>query len=209
MTRPRVLTFLAKEFREMLPPTLFFMIGFNLIVLTGHLATEDYRWHLFNFMFATTTALVVGKSVLLANALPFLRRFDAAPLIVPILFKTLVYVTVVLIVRLIEQLVEYWIGGGSLSGTFHHIQEQFRWRRFAAVQIWIFFLFLVYTTAAELSELFGDGELRRIFFKHPSSDLKPTRRQRMHTSKVLRDGTSSVRAEQAGGAMRAASRAAP
>jgi len=33
---------------------------------------------------------VVGKSVLVANALPLLRRFDAAPMIQPILFKTTV-----------------------------------------------------------------------------------------------------------------------
>jgi hypothetical protein len=177
MSGPRVLAFVAKEFREMVPPTLFFMVGFNLVVLTGHLVIDDYRRQLFNYMLATTTALVVGKSVLLANALPFLRRFDRAPLIAPILFKTLVYFTVVLVVRLVEELVEYWVGGGSLSGTLPHIREQFAWRRFAAVQIWIFVLFLVYTTAAELSELFGHGELRRLFFERPASDLKLMRRQ--------------------------------
>jgi len=34
-------------------------------------------------------ALVVGKSVLVANAMPFLRRFDTAPIIQPVLFKTI------------------------------------------------------------------------------------------------------------------------
>ena len=71
----------------MVPPTLFFLVGFNLVVLTGHLLVDDYRRQLFNYMVATTTALVVGKSVLLANALPFLRRFDGAPLVAPILFN--------------------------------------------------------------------------------------------------------------------------
>ena len=56
MSGPRVLAFVAKEFREMVPPTLFFMVGFNLVVLTGHLVIDDYRRQLFNYMLATTTA---------------------------------------------------------------------------------------------------------------------------------------------------------
>ena len=209
MSRPRVLAFVAKEFREMVPPTLFFMVGFNLIVLTGHLVIDDYRRQLFNYMLATTTALLVGKSVLLANALPFLRRFDRAPLIVPILFKTLVYFTVVLIVRFIEEVVEYWVGGGSLHGTLSHLQEEFAWRRFAAVQIWIFVLFLVYTTAAELDELFGHGELRRILFERSAADPRLTRRRRTHTSEEMRDRTASVQADQAVETARVVDRADP
>jgi hypothetical protein len=209
MSRSRALVFLAKEFREMIPPTLFFMVGFNLIVLTSHLVIDDYRRELFNHMLATTSALVVGKSVLLANALPFLRRFDGAPLIAPILFKTLAYFTAVLIVRLLEEIVEYWLGGGSLSGTLTYVQEQFAWRRFAAVQIWICVLFLIYATFAELSALFGKGELRRIFFKYPTVNLKIMRRTGVETNEELRDRASLAQVEQAGGAAQDASRPDP
>lgn len=209
MSRPRVLAFAAKEFGEMVPPTLFFMVGFNLIVLTGHLLVDDYRRQLFNYMLATTTALLVGKSVLLANALPFLRRFDRAPLAAPILFKTLVYFTVVLIVRFIEGVVEYWVGGGGLDGTLAHLQEEFAWRRFVAVQIWIFVLFLVYTTAAELDGLFGHGGLRRVLFERPAADLELRRRPRTHTGEEPQDGATSARTRQAVEAVRAPDPADP
>src|SRR4051812_19703857 len=108
-----VMIFLAREAREMIPPTLFFAVAFNLIVLTTQLILDDYRLQFLNFMIATTTALVVGKSVLVANALPFLRRFDRAPLIQPVLFKTLIYFLVVFVVRVLEKLVEYLIGQGT------------------------------------------------------------------------------------------------
>jgi hypothetical protein len=209
MPRPRVLAFVAKEIREMVPPTLFFLVGFNLIVLTGHLLINDYRLQLFNYMIATTTALVVGKSVLLANALPFLRRFNGVPLIAPILFKTLVYFTVVLVVRLVEEAVEYWVGGGSLSGTVRHIREEFAWHRFAAVQIWIFVLFLIYTTATELDELLGKGELRRMLFGRSAVDLKLTHRQRVQTCEEPRHRTGSAEVEQASRAARTADRTDP
>jgi hypothetical protein len=176
MTASRALAFIAHEFREMIPPTLFFAVGFNLVVLTTQLVLDDYRLQFLNFMVATTAALVVGKSVLVANALPFLRRFDGAPLIRPILFKTFVYFVIVFLVRLLEKIIEYLVGGGTLAGIPEYIHEHFTWHRFAAIQIWIFVLFLIYTTASELNSLFGDGELVRVLFTRHPSELKPTRK---------------------------------
>ena len=38
------------------------------------------------------------------------------------------------------------------------------WRRFVAVQIWLFICFLVYVTAVELSAALGPGQLKRLMF---------------------------------------------
>src|ERR1700730_9797122 len=174
MAKSRLLAFVIKEFREILPPTVFFAVGFNLIVLTTDLILADYLVSLGSFMVATVTALVVGKAVLIANAMPFLRRFDTAPLIQPALFKTIVYWAVVFLVRFLEKLVEYLFAGGTLSGIPEYVATHFTWHRFAAVQIWIFVLFLIYTSVAELNALPGKGTLRKIFFARRSSELKMT-----------------------------------
>ena len=79
----------------MLPPTIFFFVGFNFIVLTTNLLVAQYLVAVSNFMLATLAALVVGKAVLVANAMPLLRRYDRAPLIQPILYKTGFYWVVV------------------------------------------------------------------------------------------------------------------
>ena len=181
MPRSRVLTFVIKEFKEIVPPTLFFAAGFNIIVITTQLVLDDYFVQIGSFLIATATALVVGKAVLVANALPFLRRFDRAPLIQPIMFRTLVYFAVVFVVRFLEKIVEYWFGGGTLAAIPEYMAEHFSWHRFAAIQIWIFVLFLIYVTATELNTLFGDGELSKILFTRRSSQLKLTRRQRIRT----------------------------
>jgi uncharacterized membrane protein YhdT len=164
MQASRVFAFIAKEIREALPPILFFVIGFSLIELTTQLFLDTYMVRLTNYMVALTAALVVGKAVLVADALPFFRRFDAAPLILPILFKTLIYWLVVFVFRILEHLIEYGASGGRLSGLRDYRETHYPWTQFAAVQIWIFTLFLVYTTAAELIALFGAAEVRRIFF---------------------------------------------
>jgi hypothetical protein len=195
------------ELRELIPPTLFFIVGFNLVVLTTNLILAEYKVAFASFVLATTAALVVGKAVLVANNLPLLRRFDRAPVILPILYKTLFYWAVVFLVRLLEHFVRFWlvehnaVGGGRFV---RHVAATFSWHRFAAIQIWILVLFLVYVTASEFNELFGQGELRRILFTHRSSELQLNRRQRIrelarlshladaHSEDEFRDPTSAA-----------------
>jgi hypothetical protein len=197
------------EFRQVLPPTIFFFAGFNLILFTKRLILADYLIQFSGFFIATTAALVVGKVVLVADKLPFLRRFDYAPLIQPILFKTVCYTVLVFFVRLIERLVHYLIGGGTLGGGafLDHLVGSFSWHQFIATQMWIFVLFLLYVTASEIAHLIGDGELFKIFFTRRSSALKSTRRMRIrllialsrltdaHSIAVLSDRQSQPHAE--------------
>jgi hypothetical protein len=172
--------FVLHEFREMLPPTIFFFVGFNLIVLTTNLILADYSVAFASFMLATAAALVVGKSVLVANAMAVLRRFDRGPLIQPILFKTVFYWAIVFIARLLEHFIRFWlIEHNPVSEFLPHMAATFSWHHFAAIQIWILVLFLVYVTASELNHLFGEGELGRVLFTHRPSELQLNRRQRI------------------------------
>ena len=205
----RVTNTLLHEFRELLPPTIFFFFGFNLILFTKRLMLEDYLIQFAGFGIATVSALIVGKVVLVADLMPLLRRFDNAPLVQPILFKTVIYTLFVSIARLIEAFIHFLLGGGAVgSGSF--VREQlgsFSWHHFAAIQMWIFVLFLIYVTASELNQLFGDGELFKIFFIRRSSELKSTRRARIrllvrlgrlteaHSIEILRDPTNPAHFE--------------
>jgi hypothetical protein len=173
--------FIAEEFVHALPAMVFFALGFNLIVFSINLVLSQYFLRFGSFMLATTAALVVGKAVLVADSMPFLRRFESAPLIQPILFKTCVYTVFVFIARLIEAYVHYMIDTGRLIGFFPFMYEQFSWQRFIFIQLWIFVLFFIYTTGSELNRLFGYGMLAKLFFKHRSSEYKLSRRERIRT----------------------------
>src|SRR5215469_15427265 len=199
----RVGAFLLREFLEILPPTIFFIVGFNLIVLTTNLILADYGGQFAGFMIATASALNVAKALLVANAMPMIRHYDRAPLIRPILFKTSFYWTAVFIVRLLEHWIRYRLSGDYVFGGFvPHVQATFSWDRFFAIQLWILVLFLIYVTATELNRLFGHGELSRIFFTSRPSELQLNLRERVreltrlskladaHSVEEFRDPTS-------------------
>jgi hypothetical protein len=176
----RVGAFLLREFLEILPPTIFFIIGFNLIVLTTNLILADYGAQFASFMLATAAALIVAKALLVANAMPVIRRFDRAPLIRPILFKTVFYSVAVLIARMLEHWIEYLLSKDYVFGGFlRHEIANFSWDRFIAIQLWIVVLFLIYVTASEFNHLFCKGELWHLVFTSRPSELPLDRRQRI------------------------------
>jgi hypothetical protein len=178
---PRVIAFVVKEVKEALPAIIFFAIGFNLIELTTQLLLDRYLIQFADYTLATLAALLVGKAVLVADALPFFRRFDTKPLIQPILFKTFIYWLMVALFRFLERIIEYLTGGGRLRDIPEFLLTHFSWNQFAAVQIWVFVLFLIYATAAELGALFGEGEILRVFFMRGSQQVKLMRRRRIRT----------------------------
>jgi len=179
MLPPRVGLWFLRQLRGALPPTIFFFLGFNFIVVTTNLLVADYAVAVSNFMLATLAALVVGKAVITANAMPFLKLFDRAPLIQPILFKTTIYWVAVFFARLGERFVEFSVVDGNRPGDFGaYLVSTFSWHRFTAISLWILVLFLIYETASEFIQLFGPAEMRRLLFMYRPSELQLNRRQR-------------------------------
>lgn len=104
---------------------------------------HDYWFKVSGFLIATTTALVVGKAVLVASHIRLIDRFRGAPLIQPILYKTLFYTLVVLMVRLAERFIHLAIDDRGFAAALDLAVHDFSWRRFAAIQIRIFTCFLL------------------------------------------------------------------
>ena len=119
------------------------LIGFNLILWTKRLILEEHGIDFSGFFTATVAALLVGKAVLVTDSLPFMRRFEGAPLIQPILFKSAIYWLCVLIVRLAEGLGHFLAGGGVIALFPAYFVDRFSWPRFLSIQLWLMVLVLV------------------------------------------------------------------
>src|SRR6516165_7784478 len=137
------------QIKHVLPPTIFLFVGFNLILWTKHLILKEHGIEFSGFLAATFAALLVGKAVLVTDNLPFMHRFDGAPLVQPILFKTAIYWVCVSVVRIGEVLIRFLLGGGGINDFAGYLVEHFSWPRFLSIQIWLMVLFLVYVTAHE------------------------------------------------------------
>ena len=167
----------SRFLHHLLPPTLYFIITFNLISFSTNLAVRSVWFELHSIILSTTTALVVAKVVLVVDRVRIIDRYRGAPLILPILYKSVFYSFVVLVVRIVEKVVDFAFEAHGFGDVFQTLMREFTWHRFAAVQIWIFLSFLVYVSASELNALVGEGQLARLFFRHRSAEHRLTRRQ--------------------------------
>lgn len=174
----RAAKFIQREILEILPVTIFFLIGFNLIAFSKHLVLSQEGIVYEGVTVATLGALVVAKVVLIADKTPMLRLFRGRPLYRPILYRTIFYTLCVLLVHALEKLVHHMIGQGENSGTPSATEAGFVWEHFVFVQLWVFVLFLVYVTLVELRDELGHGEMAKILFSRgeaPNGERHGTR----------------------------------
>lgn len=165
---------LKEEFSVIWPPTLFFFIALHLVALIRVLMAEGTGITVATSMSVTVAALILGKSVLIADLLPLINRYPHHPLIYNVTWKTLIYLLVATLVHYLERLVEFSRQAGGLVAGNDQLLAEIVWPHFWAVQILLFVLIFMYCTLHELVRIIGKNHMKQIFFGSvPAS--KPTR----------------------------------
>lgn len=151
------------EFLEMIPPTIFFFVTINIVVLIRALLTRGTGLSLPTFATIVISALILGKAVLIANMLPFINRFPEKPLIWNAAWKTLMYMVVATLIHYLERLHEFWKDAPGFSAANHQLFAALNWAHFWAIQLMLLVLIFNYCVFAELSRVIGQQKLRRMF----------------------------------------------
>jgi len=156
------------EIHEVIPPAIFFLISFHIIVLDRALMAREYGLRVSAVAGATVGALLVAKVVLVADMLPLVNRFPEKPLIYNVVWKTAIYVGASVVVHYLEHLVPLWwrLGFGAAN---ERLWSETVWPHFWAVQLWLVVLLFIYCSTRELVRVIGRERVLRIFFGAPAS----------------------------------------
>lgn len=163
----RIFRTIRHEFYQVLPPTIFFLVAFNVITINKALMLREYGVSFSGFAAATIGALLVGKVVLVADKLPMINRFPEKPLVYNVVWKTMIYVLAVFVVRYVEHLIPFIRELGELGAAHRELIAEVVWPRFWSTQIWLVVLFFVYSFLHEMIRLIGREETLRMFFGRP------------------------------------------
>jgi hypothetical protein len=155
---------IKEEFYALLPPTLFFFITLHLIALIRVLMLKGTGIALSTSVSVTIAALVLGKTVLIADMLPFINRYPDKPLAYNVAWKTMLYVLVSIVIHYLERLVDFWKDTGGFIAANEKLWAEMIWPHFLAIQILLAMLVLVYCTMRELVRLIGREKMGEIFF---------------------------------------------
>jgi hypothetical protein len=159
-----ILQKIKQEVLHVLPPTIFFLFAFNIIVITTMLLAKERGIEFPPIVMATFLALVVAKVILLVDHLPFINKFPNKPLAYNIAWKTFIYMVAVIIARYLEHFIPFLREHGSVVEAHRRILEGFEWRRFVAIQLWLLVLFLFYAVMFELVRALGKDRVVKMFF---------------------------------------------
>lgn len=159
-----VIARIMHEIREVLPPTIFFLIAFHLITVSRALMLRQYGVRISAFAGATVAALLVAKVVLIADHLPIVNRFPGKPLIYNVVWKTLIYVGAALMVHYLEHLLPVWWREGHFAAANRHLLDHVVWPHFWVIQLWLVVLLFVYCALREFVRAVGPAQVRTMFF---------------------------------------------
>lgn len=155
----------AREIREVIPPTLFFFVAFGLLLLTQMLVLRDHGIDVWSWGGAVVGALLIGKIMLVVDKLPFVNRYPHKPLIWNALWKALIYNVAAVILRYIERMIHLWPEQGSFVAANATLIDQASWPHVVLVHMWLAVLLIVYCCLRELVRQIGADRVRRMFFQ--------------------------------------------
>ena len=124
---------IKEELYAMLPPTLFFFIALHLVAFIRILMLKGTGISFGTSASVTVAALVLGKSVVIADLLPMINRFPEKPLAYNVVWKTLLYVLVAMFVHYLERLVDFWREAGSFVAGNEKLLVEIVWPHFWAI----------------------------------------------------------------------------
>jgi hypothetical protein len=163
----RLFKWLVHEMRQLFPVTLFFFVGFGLILLIVKLILQDYSVQVGVLSRAMLLSLIAGKVVLLLENVRLDERFPNLPRSGLIAIKTAFYGTGAVIAGIIEKIVEYWRSSAGLGEAMREAWLNSSGSRFSATVLCLTLLFATYFTFVELDRALGKGEIYALLFKRP------------------------------------------
>lgn len=151
----KALSFLAKEFREMLPPTLFFLVTLNLLVLTVSLLSDGHVVSIICHASASIAALLVGKAFLLADKLSWVREQSQKPLISAAVWSAACYYLIATALHVAERLISAALDSRGFLFRLNEDVVAFDFTLFIVVQLWLALLLIIYSMASIAAARFG------------------------------------------------------
>ena len=155
---------IKEEFLEVIPPTIYFFVILHIVVFIRVLMNKNTGLPLPTSMSITVAALVLGKSVVIADLMPFINRYPEKPLIWNVCWKTTIYFFVAMLIHYLERLYDFWKESPGLVAANQKLLAEIVWPHFWAIQILLALLIVMYCTMAELVRVIGAKKMKAMFF---------------------------------------------
>ena len=146
--------------------TTFAFLALFLAAFTAYrrLVLAEYHISYFHFGFAMVEAIILAKIVLLGETMHLGRWVERRPLILPTLYKALVFSVWVGVFKLIEHTLAGLLDGKGLWSGWDAIKRQGA-DAFLAETLLVFSAFIPFFAFKEMGRVLGEGTIGALFFR--------------------------------------------
>jgi len=136
------------------------------VVFTSYkrLILANYYISYSNWGISLIKALVLAKVIMIGGLFHFGRSLDNKPLILPTLFKTVIFTLWVALFATVESAIRGFLHGKGLDGALDHLLSEGTHEFFAKCLV-VFFAFIPFFAFKELGRVFGKGKIWQLFFR--------------------------------------------
>lgn len=158
-----------EELKLFLVIALYLWVFLGSFTLYRRLITAEAGSAYLHYGIALVEALVIAKVVLLGKMFGVGRRFEDRPLIVPVLYKAVLFGVLVLLFGVVEHLVEGWFRRQGLLGGLHEIGALGAYELGARV-LMLMVAFVPFFGFTEIGRVIGIEKLGAMFFSRSEPD---------------------------------------
>jgi hypothetical protein len=153
----------VEEFKRFLIIALYLWVFLGSFTIYRRLIIAETGAAYLHYGIALVEALIIAKVVLIGALFGFSRRFEDRPLIVPVIYKSILFGILVLLFGIVEHLVEGWIHKQGWLGGLREIGDMGVYEIGARVLV-LMVAFVPFFAFAEITRVIGAAKLAAMFF---------------------------------------------
>jgi hypothetical protein len=153
---------LGDELKEFAAVSLYFYICFAAILFYKAAVLQAVGIGYAPYGLAAVKALILGKFVLIGHAAHVGERFAQKPLIYPVLYQSIAFLIMLVVLTLVEETVVGVIHGRTIVQSIADIAGG-TWAQIAAICLLLWLILLPYFGLRQIGMVMGEGKLRRMF----------------------------------------------
>ena len=143
---------------------LFLAVVFFSFTCYRRLILDEYHVHYLHYGFAIIQAAVLAKVILIGEAAGAGRKYENKPLIIPTLYKTVLFAVWVVGFKVFEHMTDGLVRGKGLAGGVHEIVSE-GWYEILANGLVVITAFVPFFAIKQLGRALGRETLVALFFR--------------------------------------------
>ena len=143
---------------------LYLVVFFGAFAWYRRLILAEYEISYLHYGVAVVESIVLAKVILIGDAMHLGRRLQEKPLIVPALYKSVVFSLLVAVFGVLEHTIGALIHGKGLAGGIEEIRSKGIYELLGQSLV-TFFAFIPFFVFKELERVLGEGKIRQLLFR--------------------------------------------